>query len=146
MRNSRSGTARSLRVFIFGIRLAHAAKHGAKWDRPKHTQDNVNQQFQQDTRALKKAGYKPSRRNVKWQANQQDHQRPSAACFVTKRHQSANGSVTRIVSSRSGDVDNNATGQPISSSTRRTYLTASPGRSAQDRAPAVEEDQPGISS
>lgn len=49
-----------------------------------------------------------------------------------------------MVSSRSGLVDNSATGQPISSSTRRTYLIASAGSSAQLRAPSVESDQPGM--
>ncbi len=39
-------------------------------------------------------------------------------------HQATNGSFINMVSSRSGLVDNNATGQPMSSSTRRTYLTA----------------------
>ncbi len=44
---------------------------------------------------------------------------------------------TRIVSSRSGLVERSATGHPTSSSTRRTYLMACAGRSAQDRALAV---------
>ena len=39
-----------------------------------------------------------------------------------------------------------ATGQPISSSMRRTYFTAAPGRSAQLRAPSVDCDQPSTSS
>ena len=51
--------------------------------------------------------------------------------------QSWNGSWTRIVSSRSGLVDSNATGASISSSIRRTYLIACAGRSAQERAPPV---------
>ena len=37
-------------------------------------------------------------------------------------HRSTNGSRTRIVSSRSGLVDSSATGAPINSSMRRTYL------------------------
>jgi hypothetical protein len=53
------------------------------------------------------------------------------------------GSVTRMVSSRSGLVERSATGQPISSSMRRTYLIAWAGSSAQERAPAVVSDQPG---
>ena len=40
----------------------------------------------------------------------------------------------RIVSSRSGLVDSKATGQPINSSIRRTYLMASAGSCAQERA------------
>lgn len=60
--------------------------------------------------------------------------------------QPANGSRTRIVSSRSGDVLTSATGQRISSSTRRTYLIARAGRSAQLRAPWVDSHQPLISS
>ena len=50
--------------------------------------------------------------------------------------------MTRIVSSRAGDVETRATGQRISSSTRRTYLMAGAGRSAQERAPLVEPDHP----
>ena len=42
-----------------------------------------------------------------------------------------------MVSSRSGLVDKSATGQPTNSSTRRTYLIAAAGKSAQDRARAV---------
>ena len=45
--------------------------------------------------------------------------------------------MTRIVSSRSGEVDNSATGHWINSSIRLTYLIAAAGRSAHDRAPAV---------
>jgi hypothetical protein len=58
--------------------------------------------------------------------------------------QSANGSATRIVSSRSGLVESIATGAPISSSTRRMYLTAAAGRSAHERAPRVDSRQPGM--
>ena len=61
-------------------------------------------------------------------------------------HQSANGSRTKIVSSRCGEVDTNATGHSINSSIRRTYLIACAGKSAQLRAPAVVSCQPGISS
>jgi hypothetical protein len=50
------------------------------------------------------------------------------------------------VSSRSGEVESSATGAPISSSTRRTYLIACAGSSAQERAPALEPFQPSISS
>ena len=46
-----------------------------------------------------------------------------------------NGSVTRIVSSRSGLVESSVTGVFVSSSTRRIYLTAFAGNSAQLRAP-----------
>ena len=53
-----------------------------------------------------------------------------------------NGSVIRIVSSRSGDVDSSATGQRISSSTRRTYFTALAGNCTQERAPLVLSVQP----
>ena len=60
--------------------------------------------------------------------------------------QSTNGSRTRIVSSRSGEVDSIATGHPMSSSIRRTYLIAAPGRSAHRRAPAVLPPHPSISS
>src|SRR5436309_1157743 len=58
--------------------------------------------------------------------------------------QSAKGSRTRIVSSRSGLVETRVTGQRISSSTRRIYLIAAAGSSAQLRAPAVVSCQPGI--
>jgi hypothetical protein len=60
--------------------------------------------------------------------------------------QAVNGSRTRIVSSRSGEVLTSATGQRISSSMRRTYLIARAGRSAQLRAPWVDPGQPSISS
>src|SRR5262249_25843507 len=53
-----------------------------------------------------------------------------------------NGSRTMMVSSRSGLVESRATGAPISSSIRRTYLIALAGRSAQLRAPRVELFQP----
>ena len=46
-----------------------------------------------------------------------------------------NGSVTRIVSSRSGLVESSVTGVFVRSSTRRIYLTAFAGSSAQLRAP-----------
>ena len=46
-----------------------------------------------------------------------------------------NGSVTRMVSSRSGLVLSSVTGVFVSSSTRRIYFTALAGRSAQLRAP-----------
>ena len=62
------------------------------------------------------------------------------------RRQALKGSLTKIVSSRSGDVLTSATGQRISSSMRRTYLIACAGRSAQLRAPAVVPCQPSISS
>src|ERR1700730_272139 len=67
------------------------------------------------------------------------------ALAAGKRHrprQSANGSRTRTVSSRSGLVDSIATGAPISSSGRRMYLIAVAGRSAQDRAPRVLSPHP----
>ena len=51
-------------------------------------------------------------------------------------HQSSKGSLTRIVSSRSGLVESSVTGHSISSSIVRTYLTACAGNSAQLRAPA----------
>ena len=63
-----------------------------------------------------------------------------------KLGQSAKGSRTNIVSARSGLVDTRATGQRISSSTRRMYLIVWAGRSAQLRAPAVDCDQPVIDS
>jgi len=56
--------------------------------------------------------------------------------------QSAKGSRTRIVSSRSGLVESRATGASISSSSRRMYLTAVAGSSAQERAPWVLSCQP----
>ena len=46
-----------------------------------------------------------------------------------------NGSVTRMVSSRSGLVDSSVTGVRVSSSTRLIYFTALAGSSAQLRAP-----------
>ena len=47
-----------------------------------------------------------------------------------------------MVSSRSGLVDSRATGQPTSSSTRRTYFIAWAGSCAQERALAVSAFQP----
>ena len=47
-----------------------------------------------------------------------------------------------MVSSRSGLVESSATGTPISSSTRRMYLIAVAGKSAQERAPWVLSLQP----
>ena len=61
-------------------------------------------------------------------------------------YQSSKGSVTRIVSSRSGEVDSSATGQSINSSILRTYFIALAGKSAQDLAPSVLSSQPDISS
>ena len=55
-------------------------------------------------------------------------------------YQSSKGSVTRIVSSRSGEVDTSATGQSINSSILRTYLIALAGKSAHDLAPSVLAD------
>ena len=60
--------------------------------------------------------------------------------------QVSNGLRIRIVSSRSGLVDSKATGQPINSSIRRTYLIAAPGSCVQLRAPAVFSDHPSNSS
>ena len=54
----------------------------------------------------------------------------------------SNGSRIRMTSSRSGDVLRSATGLPTSSSSRRTYFTASPGSCVQLRAPRVEPLQP----
>ena len=61
-------------------------------------------------------------------------------------YQSSKGSVTRIVSLRSGEVDTSATGQSINSSILRTYFIALAGKSAQDLAPSVLSSQPDISS
>src|SRR6185437_1554141 len=58
--------------------------------------------------------------------------------------QSANGSRTKIVSSRSGLVESSATGVSINSSMRRTYLTASAGNCDQLRAPRVLSLQPSM--
>ena len=60
--------------------------------------------------------------------------------------QSSKGSVTKIVSSRSGEVETSATGQSINSSILRTYLIALAGKSAHERAPSVLSLQPDISS
>src|SRR5689334_13654733 len=70
--------------------------------------------------------------------------RHSAPALGTQqeRTQSANGSRTRIVSSRSGLVESIDTGAWISSSMRRMYLIAVAGRSAQERAPRVLSPQP----
>jgi hypothetical protein len=62
------------------------------------------------------------------------------------RAQPSNGSRTRMVSSRSGLVESRVTGASVSSSMRRTYLTAWAGRSAQERAPRVEACQPSMRS
>ena len=47
-----------------------------------------------------------------------------------------------MVASRSGLVESMATGASINSSTRRTYLMQLAGKSAQERAPAVDWLQP----
>ena len=47
-------------------------------------------------------------------------------------------------SSRSGLVDSMATGAPISSSMRRTYLMVVAGKWAHDRAPRVLSDHPSM--
>ena len=49
-----------------------------------------------------------------------------------------------MVSSRFGLVDSSATGAPISSSRRRTYLMHWAGSSAQERAPRVDSVQPSM--
>lgn len=67
-----------------------------------------------------------------------------AECARSPTSQSRNGSWTRIVSSRSGLVDNSATGTPTSSSIRRTYFIACAGRSAHERALLVTPFQPSI--
>src|ERR1700680_588573 len=53
----------------------------------------------------------------------------------TDLSQSSNGSLTRIVSSRSGLVESSVTGHSISSSMWRTYFTACAGSCPQVRAP-----------
>ncbi len=58
--------------------------------------------------------------------------------------QSANGSVTKIVSSRSGLVESNVTGASTNSSTRLMYLIACAGKSAHDFAPLVDPSHPAI--
>ena len=63
--------------------------------------------------------------------------------LMNEAYQSANGSVTKIVSARSGLVDSIATGASISSSMRLTYLMQCEGNCAQLRAPCVESVQPG---
>ena len=68
--------------------------------------------------------------------------RTGQAVALDRAGQSVKGSRTSTVSSRSGLVDNSATGAPISSSTRRMYFTAAAGRSAQLRAPRVLSDHP----
>src|SRR5205823_3500968 len=60
--------------------------------------------------------------------------------------QAEKGSLTRMVSSRSGLVESRATGASISSSMRRTYLMAGAGSSAQLRAPRVLSAQPSCTS
>lgn len=81
--------------------------------------------------------------NVRWIGDGM-HGPPVAHAPVTDPPQSANGSRTRIVSSRSGLVETSATGHWISSSTRRIYLIAWAGSSAQLRAPAVDSLQPSM--
>jgi hypothetical protein len=83
------------------------------------------------------AGLQPARREAA---------AAGAGCAGPHRRQSTNGSVTRMVSSRSGLVDTSATGVSISSCTRWIYLIACAGRSAHERAPAVVSLQPSISS
>ncbi len=64
-----------------------------------------------------------------------------SACRMPPNYCS-NGFCIRIVSSRSGLVDSSVTGQPTSSSIRRTYLIACAGSSAHERARAVGSCQP----
>ncbi len=74
---------------------------------------------------------------------------PASPHMVKERlfgDQSANGSVISTRSSRSGLVVIIATGAPISSSMRRTYLIAAAGSSRVERAPRVLSLQPSSSS
>lgn len=64
-------------------------------------------------------------------------------CGAAPAPQSAKGSRTSTVSSRSGLVENSATGASISSSMRRIYLIAGALSCAQERAPRVLSLQPG---
>jgi len=61
---------------------------------------------------------------------------------ISRDTQSVNGSLTKIVSSRSGLVDKSATGASMSSSICRIYFIAFPGSSDQERAPRVLSDHP----
>ncbi len=69
---------------------------------------------------------------------------PGIACLSHRQPQSTKGSCTRMVSSRFGLVESSATGAPISSSSRRTYLMHCAGSSAQERAPRVDSVQPSM--
>ena len=70
--------------------------------------------------------------------------RPGNRSAGADPHAPSKGSCISITSSRSGEVETSAQGLPTSSSRRRTYFTASAGRSFQLRAPRVEPCQPGI--
>ncbi len=59
-----------------------------------------------------------------------------------RENQPMKGSFMRITSSRSGLVETSATGVSMSSAIRFTYLTASAGRSLQERAPTVDPFHP----
>src|SRR5713226_1474249 len=63
--------------------------------------------------------------------------RPQIGAPARRQSRSSKGSRTNTVSSRSGLVENSATGASISSSMRRIYLMASALSCAQERAPRV---------
>src|SRR5690606_7850747 len=104
---------------------------------------DIDRELEDDRRAVEERHEADRRHDIERQAEEQHHQCPAPSRAPGQRLHAAKGSVTRIVSSRSGLVDSIATGQPINSSMRRTYLIACAGSSAQERAPAVVSDQPG---
>ena len=147
-----SGLFLSFGVVSIRVCLSDPQKDRLKRQDPRNPESDIDRQLhQKHHRALTQPTNHSGRQHgcqndVNRQADHQNKDRPSPAGFVAECHQSANGSVTRMVSSRSGLVDKRATGQSISSSTRFTYLIALAGRSFQLRAPSVLSDQPGISS
>ena len=132
------------------IRLSYSFEDKPQRQCPDHAKTDVNRKFDQYGRAVEQGDKVNGHNNVEGKPDEQDNERPAPSGFVTQSHvvfrQSANGSRTRMVSFRSGEVESSATGHAINSSTRRTYLIALAGKSAQLRAPSVLSLQPGISS
>ena len=150
------------------IRLPHTLENGFQRKNPDYTKPDLEQQLKHKGRSREQRGQPERGKDVRRQRQQKNNKGPALSGFVAQCHfmhslglwylskvvriraasstQSAKGSVTKIVSSRSGEVERSATGHWINSSTRRTYLIASAGSSAQLRAPSVDCDHPGISS
>ena len=130
------------RRWYVGVALSHCSDDDRI--RPRHQEQHAKSR----RKCAKSARLSQKRSTRMSEIRQSDPENThESATFVTLGlTHPANGSRTRMVSSRSGLVLTSATGQRISSSMRRTYLIACAGKSAQLRAPAVVPSQPSISS